>query len=89
MVYMRKSGLSTGNKAGRFLMYLLFLSVLRNTTDLAPAPGSNVPVNIYALSTPILCPISGVLAYPTESSTSGCSTVVLPKFDGHGGGPPS
>jgi hypothetical protein len=53
-----------------------------------PAPIHNVPVNVYDLSTPI-CPILGVCAYQVESSTCGCLIIVLPEFNGRGGGPPS
>ncbi len=56
-VYLRKSWLPRSCptiRPGKFHSYLLFLSVLRISTDFAPlGPGSKVPVNVHALSTPI------------------------------------
>ncbi len=41
-------------RPGKFHLYPLFLSVLRIRTGFVPLPrGQNVPLNLYALSTPI------------------------------------
>jgi hypothetical protein len=65
-------------------------SVLRLRTNIAPTPGSNVPVNIYALSTPISVLFIWLsVRTVAESKSGGCSFIVLPEFDGRGGGPPS
>ncbi len=65
-------------------------SVLRISMDPPPPPrDQKVPVNVYALSTSISVLFLGVRAYLAESSTGGCLIIVSPKFDGHGGGPPS
>jgi hypothetical protein len=52
MVYVRKSCLSPSNKAGEIPFVPLSLSVLRRVQTSPLAPGSNVPVNVYTLSTP-------------------------------------
>jgi hypothetical protein len=61
MVYVRKSCLSPGDKAGEIPFVPAIPLCLKNLVQtLTTAQGSRVPVNVYALSTPYLCPILGV-----------------------------
>jgi hypothetical protein len=51
------------------------------------SPGCAVPVECYALSTPIsICPILGVRAYRAEARIGACMIIVLLQFDGRGQG---
>ncbi len=59
----------------------------KKQNGICPLPwGQNVPVNIYALSTPISVLFSGVHAYQVESSTGGHLIIISPEFDGRGCG---
>jgi hypothetical protein len=64
-------------------------SVLRISADFAPAPGSKCTGQRLRFVNPYLCPILGVRAYRAESKSGGRLIIVLPEFDGRGGGPPS
>jgi hypothetical protein len=81
--------LSPGTKAGEIPFVPAILSVLRFSSDFVPCPGvKGTGQRLRSVNT-YLCTISGVRGYRAESSTGGCSVILLPEFDGGGGGPPS
>ncbi len=85
---MKKSCLLLSDKAGEFPLRTRYLSlssdIVRTST---PTPGLRVPVNVYNLSTPALSlSYFGCPRAPFESSTGGHLVIVLPDFDGRGGG---
>jgi hypothetical protein len=89
MVFVKRNCLPPGDKAGEFHLVPAIPSVLRHSMDFAPRPGVGGTTQHLGSVNPYLCPISGARAYRVESSTGRRLVIVLPKFDGRGGGAPS
>jgi hypothetical protein len=87
MVYVRKSCLVRPAAEPGIPFVPAIFSVLRISTDFAPAPGSKCTGKRLRSVNPYIFPISGVCAYQAEFSTGSHLIIVSPRFDGRGSGP--
>jgi hypothetical protein len=89
MVYLRKSCLARPTAELENFICTRYLLCLKNEFGLRPLPrGRYVPVNIYALPTPISV-LLWVSVRTEQNQSGGCLIIVPLKFDGRGNGPPS
>jgi hypothetical protein len=88
MVYVRKGVVLNQQPGWGYSIHTHYLLCRKTVYGhcLPPPWDQNVPVDVYAMSTPV-CPILGVRAYQVESKFDGRSIIDLPEFDGRGGSP--